>query len=246
MAIGRVRVYWRGRVVEQHEVHIGGIIQFAGAELAHAEHREPAAACRIRRIGQAQLARVVRGAQQMRHGERQRGLREVAQRRGDALERPDAADVGDRGRQRDDPLGATHRGGNPVAAGGRRDRCQVGHRRRHDRVRTGGDERAQRGCLAHREIGEVGAVAAESAQQRGHRRPGCQPGLGAAELGKALDEPFRGTGVMRAWPSCVGRRNCVSVMRVKAGREASSRSSGDRCRHGGAPACAPWRSRWRC
>ena len=37
MAIGRVRVYWCSRVVEQHEVHIGGIIQFTGTELSHAE-----------------------------------------------------------------------------------------------------------------------------------------------------------------------------------------------------------------
>ena len=189
------------RVVEQHEVDIGGIIQFTGTELSHAEHREPAAACRIRRIGQAKLARVMGGAQQVRHGKGQGGLREVAQCGGDAIEWPDAADVGDGGREGDDAFGATHRGRNPVAAGGRRDRRQVGHGRRHDRVRTGCDERAQAGRLTHREIGKVGAVAAESAQQRGHRRPGCQPCLGAAELGKALDQPFRGARIMRARPS---------------------------------------------
>ena len=116
----RFRVYWRRRIVEQHEVDIGRIIQFTGAELAHAEDREPAAACRIRRIGQAQFARVVRGAQQVRDGERQRGLGQVAQRAGDALQRPDAADVGDGGGQRDDALGAAHRGGDRSrrAAGG--------------------------------------------------------------------------------------------------------------------------------
>ena len=60
-----------------------------------------------------------------------------------------------------------------------------------------------------------GLLPPESAQQRGNRRPRRQPGLGAAELGKALDQPFGGARVVRARPSCVGRRNCVSVMRVK-------------------------------
>ena len=76
MAIAAFRVYCRRRVVEQHEVHIRRVIQFAGAELAHAEHRESAAAGRVRRIGQAQLARIVRGPQQVRHGEGQRRLGE--------------------------------------------------------------------------------------------------------------------------------------------------------------------------
>ncbi len=128
------------RVVEQHEVHIGGIIQFTGAELAHAEYREAPAACRVRGIRQAQLARVVGGSQQVRHGEGQGGFREVAQRRGDALEWPDAADVGDGGRQGDNAFGATHGGGDPVAAGGGRHRRQVGHGRRNDHVRTRCDE----------------------------------------------------------------------------------------------------------
>ena len=209
VALGRFRVYCRGRVVEQHEVHIGGIIQFTGAELSHAEHRKPAAACRIRRVGQAQFARLVGGAQQVRHGERQGGLREIAQRRGDTLQRPDAADVGDGGRQRDDALGAPHRGGDPVAPGGWRERRQVGHRGSHNRVRTGCDERAQARCLAHREIGQERAVAAESAQQRGNRWSRRQSRLGAAELGETLDQALGGPGVIWARPGRGQAERCI-------------------------------------
>ena len=62
---GAFGVYWRRRVVQQHEVHIGRIVQFARAELAHAEHREPARRSRIVRVRQQQLAGIVRGPQQM-------------------------------------------------------------------------------------------------------------------------------------------------------------------------------------
>ena len=201
MTIARFRVYCRGRVVEQHEVHIGRIIQFTGAELAHAQHREPAAARRIGWIGQAELARVVRGTQQMRHGERQRGLRQVAQRRGDALERPDAADVGDGGGQRHDTLGAAHCGGDPIAPGGRRDRRQFRHRRGDHSIRSRGDQRAQAGRLAHREVREERAVAADRVQERRDLRPRRQPCLGAADPGEALGQTLRGYGIVRCRPA---------------------------------------------
>ena len=191
MALARFRVYCRRRVVEQHEVHIGRIIQFAGAELAHAEHREPAAACRIRRIGQAQLARVVRGAQQMRHGERQRGLRQIAQRRGDALERPDAADVGDGGGQRHDPLGAAHRGGDAVAAGRRARSPPVPPSpRRPPRPARAATSARRLAASRTARSARNGLLPPSASQQRGDLRPRRQPCLGAAELGEALDQPF--------------------------------------------------------
>ncbi len=120
MAFGGFRVYWRCRIVEQHEVHIGRIIQFTGAQLAHAEDREPTAASRVPWIGKAELSRVMRGAQQVRHRQRQRGLGQVAERAGDALQRPDAADVRDGGGQGCYALGATERGRDTIATRGER------------------------------------------------------------------------------------------------------------------------------
>ena len=46
----------------------------------------------------------------------ERGLGQVAERAGDALQRPDAADIRDRGGQRDHALGAAQRGGDAIAA----------------------------------------------------------------------------------------------------------------------------------
>ena len=183
VALGRFRVYCRRRVVEQHEVHIGRIIQFAGAELAHAEDREPPAACRIRRIGQAKFARVVRGAQQMRHGERQRGLRQIAQRRGDTLQRPDAADVGDGGGQRDDTLGAPHRGGDPVAARSRA-RPPPDPPSPLRPPRPGPEATSARRLAASRTARSArnGLLPPSAAQQRGDLRPRRQPRLGAADV----------------------------------------------------------------
>ena len=201
MTIARFRVYCGGRVVEQHEVHIGRIIQFTGAEFAHAQRREPGAARRIGWIGQAELARVVRGTQQMRHRQRQRGLRKIAQHRGDAFERPDAADVGNGGGQRHDTLGAAHRGCDPIAPGGGRDRRQVRHRRGDHRVRPQGDQRTQAGRLAHRKFREERAVAAERIQQRDDLRTCRQPCLGTTEPGEAFGQPLRGSGIVRARPA---------------------------------------------
>ncbi len=210
VALAAFRVYWRRRIVEQHEVHIGGIVQLAGAELAHAEHREPPAACRIVGIGQAQFAGVVRGAQQMRHGQTQRGLGQIAQRGGDALQRPDAADIGDGGGQRDDAFGTPQRGGDAVATGLRRERGQLLERRRDHHIRPAGDDVAQTGGLAHREIGQIGAVAAERAQQASHRWPRRKPCLDAAEFAEALDQAVRRAGVVRARPVCRQAERCCA------------------------------------
>jgi hypothetical protein len=140
------------------------------------------------------------GAQQMRHGKRQGSLGEVAQRRRDALQRPDVADIGDAGRQRDNPLGAPHRGGKAVAARGRSKCRQLCHGHGDHRVRTRGRQCAETGGLAHREIGQKRAVAPNRAQQRCHRLPCRQSSLGAAETGKALHQALRGAHIVGFGP----------------------------------------------
>ncbi len=209
MAIAGFGVYWRGGVVEQDEVHIGRIIQLTGAEFAHAKHREPAAACRVRRVRQVQLVQIVGRPKQMRHGERQSGFCKVAQCRGHPLQRPDAADIGDAGCQRDNPLGAPHRGCDPVPARRRRQRRQFRHGRGDNSVRAAGDQRTQARGLADREVSEKGTVAAECAQQRRDGWLCRQSCLDAADTGKALHQALRGTRIVRVRPDCGQAEYCL-------------------------------------
>ena len=137
----------------------------------------------------------------------------VAEAGGDALQRPDATDIGERRHQRDDALGAAQRGGKPLAAGLRRDGGQFPQGGGNEGVRPRGDEATQAGGFAHRQVGEIGAVAAEAAQQRGHRRARGEPRLGAAEPGKAFDQPLRRRGVVRVRP--VGGQSERRVMHAR-------------------------------
>ena len=190
MAIGRVRVYWCSRVVEQHEVHIGGIIQFTGTELSHAEHREPAAACRIRRI--------VAGAIRPRRGQCAAGepWRATGRHPRDRSESRVTRSSGQMppmsamavARAIDVRLARRIATATRSRRGSRAGPLRVpGHGRRHDRIRTGCDECTEAGRLAHREIGKVGAVAPRALRSmRGHRTAGLPAWpLGAAELRKS-------------------------------------------------------------
>ena len=167
-------------------------------------------------IGQAQLARVVRGAQQMRHRAARASPRPGRSARGDALQRPDAADIGDRGGQGDDALGPAQRRGDAVAARRRRRWRPVRCSAARARPASGpvGDDGAQRGRLAHRQVGQERAVAAERAQQRRDRRPRGQARLGAAEFGEALDQPLARRRRRAGSARCAGkteraRRSCA-------------------------------------
>ena len=182
----------------------------------------------------------------MRHGERQRGLGQIAQRRGDALQRPDAADIGDGGGQRDDPLGAPHRGGDPVAPGGGRDRRQLRHRRGDHRVRTRGDQRAQAGCLAHREVGEDrGCCRRASAAAR--RPPAAPPAVPRCGRSRRSARPAgpprrRRAGSAKSSAGGIACRSCAERLAVR--RLPGQAAIG--CRHGCCTGWSRWRSRWRC
>ncbi len=154
----------------------------------------------------------------MRDGERQRRLGQIAQRRGDPLQRPDAADVGDGGGQRDRPAwrGAARRRrarGGPAAAPPRVRSAP----RRPPRPGRSRRWRASVADFAHREVGEIGAVAAERAQQRRHRRRSREPRLRAAEFGEALDQALRRAGVVRVRPGCWQAERCPGSSAGKLG-----------------------------
>jgi hypothetical protein len=71
---------------------------------------------------------------------------------------------------------------------------------RDDLVRTGRHDGAQRGGFAHREIGQIGTVAAERSQQRSHRGARREAALRTADVAEAFDQPVGCPAVVRARP----------------------------------------------
>ena len=217
------------RVVEQDEVDIAGIVQLGGAELAHAEHGEAAPLRGRGGIGQADLACVMRGAQEMRDREAERRLGQRGERARHPLELPDAADIGDRGRQRHLPLGLAQRGGDTVAARGGRGIGESGHGARHHGVGPARGQLAQARGLTQSEVGEIGAVAAEGAQH------GAEPGLarepcgGAAERGETFDQPLAGAGIGGVGPILRKGETGHSAARSARARAAVKGADAIRC-----------------
>ncbi len=178
-------------VIEHHEVHIGRIVQFAPAELAHAEHDEAGIApdeARVgpRRAGKPDLAPRRGVAQQMRAGGVDGGLGEVRQRPGHAVERPQPGDVADRGGQRALPLGLAQQGGDRGARRLGVDARQRVERAVHRVIRPAFGQQHQRRRFAHREVGEIGAVPAQRLQQRPAGGRGGEVALGGAAFGETL------------------------------------------------------------
>jgi hypothetical protein len=89
-------------VVEHDEIDVAGVVQLAGAELAHGQNDEAGIARGVRRSRQVQIAGLGRPSQQMGHGGADAGIGKRAEGARDPLERPLARNVG----QRDDQGGA--------------------------------------------------------------------------------------------------------------------------------------------
>ena len=81
-------------VEEDDDVDVAGIVQLAGAELAHAEDDEAGALFRGLRVGQGELAPIVQGAEQVGTDGAQRHASDIRERAGHALQRPYRSDVG--------------------------------------------------------------------------------------------------------------------------------------------------------
>ena len=122
-------------VIEQDEVDIARVVELAGAELAHAEHRER------RRLGVAADGKlsVARKLQQDRIGEGAQAARgEGAQFTGHLVEWPDAGDVGDGDIERQASLELTqargHHGGCGAGARGGAHGRELGREVRADGI----------------------------------------------------------------------------------------------------------------
>ena len=151
-------------VEQDDEVDVARIVELAAAELAHAEHDQarfggrPVGSAAVdlaarRRVAQGQLERPL-----------DREIGEPAERRGHALERPEAGEVGQRHQERDPPLAlaqARHQPRAPVAGGG----ADLGEQPLEGGIRSAGQERAQDLGLGQQRLAEVGAVAEHGREQ---------------------------------------------------------------------------------
>jgi hypothetical protein len=92
-------------VVEDDEIDVARVVQLARTQLAERQHEVAGLDLGFGGMRQADRPGGRRPAQQVAHGERDRGLRHGTQRSGDALQGPQAGDVGEADRQRGAPLG---------------------------------------------------------------------------------------------------------------------------------------------
>ena len=163
--------------------------------------------------GRLSVARVMGGAQQVRDGEAERCFRESDSAAVTSLERPQAADVGERARQRDAPLAGPQNRRDHPAGRGRRMRPSLLDRAFHNGTRSVRETCLQRFGFTDREFSEVGGVAADRLQH------GPEPGPGQERGGRVLhrremgNEPRGGRVIERARPSrhrCEGTRHHAS------------------------------------
>ncbi len=189
-------------VVDQDEVDIAGIIQLARAQLAHAEHHQAALGQQAAPARHMQRAACRRSTQGEAEARVQRGLGEGGERLGNLLQRPHAADIGQRRRQGDPALGLAQgrRHGRPVCGGGQP--CHALQRGSDDRLRTVAPDQAQDGGLPDGEVSQVRAVAAECREHRGEPWLGQQTRLARAQVSEPFQQPVRRAGVRGRRPAC--------------------------------------------
>ena len=111
-------------VIEHDEIDVAGVVELAGAELAHGEDDEPGLARGFSGLRQVQVAGLGGPPQQMGDRGADAGVGEGAERAGDPFERPLAPDVGERDEKRGtaagdaqglhDPLAVALDGAGPV------------------------------------------------------------------------------------------------------------------------------------
>ena len=187
---------WMGvRVVEEDEVDIAGVVEFAGAELAHAEDDEAATGLGGLGVGEEECARLVGGEDEVGDGEVEGGFGEGGESAGDLGEGPEAADVGEGGDQRDLALGAAQGGGDHGAGGRRGSGLEEVHGGCEGGVGTFVRQGFEAGVLADGKVGEEGAAAADGREHGGAVGGGGEGGGGGAAGREALYEASSGFGV---------------------------------------------------
>ena len=137
----------------------------------------------------------MRRSQQMRDRQAQRGFCERRQHARDPVQAPNTPDVSNGGCQSHDALCPAQARRNDRALCRGWNCREFGHGVGHDLIGTGSNDADDRGGFSERQVGEIGAVAAEGGEHGGYRRIGAEPSFLAANFTEALDKP-RGRGLV--------------------------------------------------
>jgi hypothetical protein len=169
-------------VVQNDEIDIAGIIEFARPEFAHGQNDQPRPDRRLFRIGQHQQTRIAGLAQQMVGRELQRRLRQFTERAGHPFQRPCPGDVGQPDHQGGAPFGDPQPGHQPrhVAFAGQIP-AQVGDQFRHGNVPVRRQHAAGETDIGQQGLGQERAVAEHRFQQ------GAAGRIGGIFAGESLD-----------------------------------------------------------
>jgi hypothetical protein len=149
-------------VVNQNQVDIRRIIQLCRAQLSHGECDEPTVQIRPVNVLEPDVPGFVGRKKQMADREPQRCLSQFGKCPGHGFQRPDVADVRDRGDQCAHPLGLPQSGSNVRAfrRGGNLAKPQQAVRERGSRAI--GHEPADRSRFPQSQFAEIRTVAAEA------------------------------------------------------------------------------------
>ena len=152
-------------VVNQNQVDIRRIIQLRRAQLAHGERDEPTVQIRPVDVLEPDFPGFVGGKKQMADREPQRCLSQFGKCAGHGFQRPDVADVRDRGDQCADTLGLPQCGSNILSLrrGGNLTKPEQAVRERG--LRAIGHQPADRSRLPQSQFAEIRTVAAEAQKQ---------------------------------------------------------------------------------
>ena len=170
-----------GLVVEDDEVYVAGVVQLAGAELAHAENDQSRTVFGVVGVRQREFPGLVQVQQQASARGPERRLRELRERPGHPFERPDRRDVGHCGGQGGPALrDAQPHHQFPFGLPGVGRGCVI-EREREGGVGSGLEQLAGERQVADQAVCEVGAVGEDVGEQR-TRRIALPHGLGEDAL----------------------------------------------------------------
>ena len=177
------------RIEEDDDVDIGGVVQLAGAMLAERQYDEARALAGIARIGKLDPAEAGGLMQRMLAGELHRDVGSGAEGRSYRLDRPDAADIGERDQERH-RLAEAPQFAHQV--GGRRFRRSEGSDAGQQRIaalaRVGGQGGEQPLRIAPHDLGQ---------ERRVRKNAGDERGRGFI-AGQMRDKPLAGLGIEQA------------------------------------------------
>ncbi len=207
-------------IEEDDQVDVARIVQLAPAELAEAQHHETGAGLRILTVGREEAAGGGGLEQHRVEGRADGGVREVGERRRHPLQRPDAADIGERHEKRVlGPVPAQRLAQRVEIGGGAPGRALVGKDACIRRVGRFAEQAREPIGLSGGERPEEGRVVGKRQEQAAGRAVAQRGGQRFGNLGQAL---FRAGPVRerRGRAEAFGQRPvaaaCLSILPVRS------------------------------